>query len=59
MKLLNTLCTTLFMLLMWPWWTLKACVMSAFGVSLIVARQILDLWAGQLTDSQPARRKTL
>ena len=55
MKLIQTIV----MLLLWPWWTLKACVLSAFGVSLIVARQILDVWAGHPKLSQPARRKSL
>jgi len=50
---------TFFMLALWPWWLTKACAMSAIGVSLIVARQILDLWAGHPAGSQPARRKPL
>ena len=55
MKLIQTIV----MLLLLPWWMAKACVMSAVGVSLIVARQILDVWAGHPKLSQPAQRKPL
>ena len=31
-------------LLMWPWWTLRACVLSAAGVALLVARAMAAEW---------------
>lgn len=50
---------TLVILLLWPWWTLRATVLCAIGVALIVSRQILDLWAGQPTGANKAQRKPL
>ena len=41
MKLLQTL----LILLLWPWWTLRACVVSAIGVAVLVARAILAEWS--------------
>ena len=55
MRALQTLIT----LLLWPWWTLRAVVLCAIGVALIVSRQIFDLWAGQPTGANRARRKPL
>lgn len=53
MKLLQTL----LILLLWPWWTLRASALCAAGVALIVSRQLLDLWAGHPAASPtPARR---
>lgn len=51
--------STLVILLLWPWWTLRACVLCSAGVALIVYRQLIDLWAGHPAGSQPARRKPL
>ena len=37
--------TTALILLLWPWWTLRACVVSAIGVAGLVARAILAEWS--------------
>lgn len=31
-------------LLLWPWWTLRACFLSAVGVALLVARALAAEW---------------
>lgn len=36
--------STVLILLLWPWWTARAVVLSAAGVSLIVSRAIVAEW---------------
>lgn len=49
---------TFMLLMMWPWWVFKSIMLSVVGMSLIVFREILNVWAGHPTRSQPARRKS-
>ena len=49
---------TLLILLLWPWWTLRACVLCAVGVSLIVSRSLLDVWAPSKASLYAQRKKS-
>jgi len=40
---------TILILFLWPYWVIKACLTCAAGVSLIAAREILDVWAPSKT----------
>ena len=50
---------TLLVLILWPWWLLRACVLCALGVSLIVSQSILGIWAKPKTSHYAQRKKPI
>ena len=36
--------TLLAILLLWPWWTLRACFLASVGVALLVCRAMVAEW---------------
>jgi hypothetical protein len=50
---------TLLVLILWPFYLVRGCVVCAFGVTLIMFNSIIDLWAGHPEGRNPARRKPL
>jgi hypothetical protein len=50
---------TLLVLILWPWWTLRACVLCALGVALIVSQSILGIWAKPKTSLYAQRKKPI